>query len=58
VASAPTQVAQTADNANGVASKADDNDGSDDPDNLKKKKGITLAQKVSRVTVILPTKTN
>ena len=58
VASAPTQVAQTADNANDVASKADDTDGSSGDDDLKKKKSITLAQKVSRVTVILPTKNN
>lgn len=57
VASAPTQVAQTADNANEVASKADDSDGSSDDDQNKKKKGITLAQKVSRVTILLPPKT-
>jgi filamentous hemagglutinin family protein len=58
VASAPTQVAQTADNANDVAAKADGTDGSDDPDDLKKKKKeIGLAQKVGRVTVMLPPKT-
>jgi hypothetical protein len=57
VANAPTQVAQTADNANDVASKTDDGD-ADDTDDLKKKKNITLAQKVSHVTVILPTKNN
>ena len=44
--------AQTADDASTVASKTDNND-----DDLKKKnKGIVLAQKVSRVTVILPQK--
>jgi filamentous hemagglutinin family protein len=44
--------AQTADDANTVAGKSDDSD-----DDLKKKgKQIALAQKVSRVTVLLPTK--
>ena len=46
---------QTADNADATTSK---NGNQDDEEELKKKKGITLAQKVSRVTVILPTKTN
>ncbi len=40
---------QTADKATGT--------GDDSDDDLKKKKGITLAQKVGRVTVILPPKT-
>jgi filamentous hemagglutinin family protein len=44
--------AQTADDATTVASKTD----SDDDDLKKKNKGIALAQKVSRVTVILPKK--
>jgi filamentous hemagglutinin family protein len=44
--------AQTADDASTVTSKTD----SDDDDLKKKNKGIALAQKVSRVTVILPQK--
>ena len=57
-ASAPTQIAQTADNANDVAAKADDTDGSDDSDEQKKKKKVIgLAEKVGRVTVMLPPKT-
>jgi hypothetical protein len=48
-----TENAQVADNATTATSKTDDN--SDDELN-KKKKGITLAQKVSRVTVLLPKK--
>jgi filamentous hemagglutinin family protein len=44
--------AQTADDASTVASKTDN----DDDDLKKKNKGIVLAQKVSRVTVILPQK--
>ena len=44
--------AQTADGASTVASKA----GDQDDDLNKKNKGITLAQKVSRVTVLLPAK--
>jgi filamentous hemagglutinin family protein len=56
VASAPTQVAQTAADANTVASTADDENLNGEE--TKKKKSITLAQKVGRVTVILPTKTN
>jgi len=47
----PAQNVQVADNADTVGSKTDAND-----DELKKKKGITLAQKVSRVTVLLPEK--
>jgi filamentous hemagglutinin family protein len=46
---------QTADNADAAAFK---NGGQDDEEELKKKKNVTLAQKVSRVTVILPTKNN
>jgi len=48
----PSQNVQVADNANTVASKTDGND----DDELKKKKGIELARKVSRVTVLLPEK--
>jgi len=48
----PNQNLQVADNANNVTSKTD----ASDEDDLKKKKGITLARKVSRVTVILPGK--
>ena len=44
--------AQVADNASTATSKSD---GADDELN-KKKKGISLSQKVSRVTVILPPK--
>jgi filamentous hemagglutinin family protein len=44
--------AETADDASTVTSKTDDQD----DDLKKKKKGIALAQKVSRVTVILPQK--
>jgi filamentous hemagglutinin family protein len=44
--------AQTADDASTVTSKTDN----DDDDLKKKNKGIVLAQKVSRVTVILPQK--
>jgi hypothetical protein len=48
-------VAQTSDNAMTAASKTDDL--SDDDDEKKKKgKGISLAQKVSQVTVLLPKK--
>ena len=43
--------------ANQTADQATTGDGSGDED-LKKKKPIALAQKVGRVTVILPTKTN
>jgi filamentous hemagglutinin family protein len=45
--------AQTADNADAATSKTSSQD---DADELKKKKPISLAQKVSRVTVILPPK--
>jgi filamentous hemagglutinin family protein len=45
-------IAQTADDASTVAPKTDN----DDDDLKKKNKGIVLAQKVSRVTVILPQK--
>jgi hypothetical protein len=44
--------AQVADNANAATSKTD----ASDEELNKKKKGIALAQKVSRVTVILPPK--
>ncbi len=47
----PAQNVQVADNADTAGSKTDAND-----DELKKKKGIALAQKVSRVTVLLPGK--
>jgi hypothetical protein len=57
VASAPREVAQTAADSTTVASNADDQNAAPD-DEQKKKKGITLAQKVGRVTVLLPTKTN
>ena len=52
-ASAPQTVAQTTDAASDVAKSSG---GSDDDNDLlnKKKKGIGLAQKVGRVTVILP----
>jgi len=43
---------ETADDASTVASKTDDQD----DDQKKKGKQVTLAQKVSRVTVILPPK--
>jgi filamentous hemagglutinin len=49
-AAGPAENAQVADNANSAASKTDANQDED----LKKKKGIALAQKVSRVTVLLP----
>jgi hypothetical protein len=53
VASAPTQVAQTAADATTVASTADDETLNDN--GLKGgKKPITLAQRVGRVTVLLP----
>jgi hypothetical protein len=53
VASAPTQVAQTAADATTVASTADDETLNDN--GLKgDKKPITLAQRVGRVTVLLP----
>jgi filamentous hemagglutinin family protein len=48
----PNENAQVADNANTVTSKTDANE----DDELKKKKGIALARKVSRVTVLLPGK--
>jgi len=51
-AAGPSQNAQAADNANTVGSKTDANE----DDERKKKKGIALAQKVSRVTVLLPGK--
>ena len=53
-ASATAQAAQTE-----VAAQAKEEGTDADAEDLKKnKKGITLAQKVSRVTVLLPTKTN
>jgi len=57
VASAPKEVAQTAADSTTVATNADEQSASTDEDQ-KKKKTITLAQKVGRVTVNLPTKTN
>jgi filamentous hemagglutinin family protein len=48
------QPIQVADNASSVASKTSGDDGNDDE--TKKKKSITLAQKASRVTVVLPPK--
>jgi len=50
--SAPKVVAETTDAASTMAKSSGDNDEIDDP--TKKKKGVSLAQKVSRVTVILP----
>ncbi|MBW8864560.1 MAG: filamentous hemagglutinin N-terminal domain-containing protein, partial [Verrucomicrobia bacterium] len=47
-------IAETADNANAASAKSGTDDGDDEL--LKKKKGIALAQKVSRVTVLLPPK--
>jgi filamentous hemagglutinin family protein len=47
------QPVQLADNASTAASKTD---AGDDDDELKKKKSIALAQKVGRVTVLLPPK--
>ena len=52
-ANAARQDNQVADNADSVVSK---NDGETDDDAKKKKKPAILAQKVSRVTVILPSK--
>jgi filamentous hemagglutinin family protein len=52
-AAGAAQPIQVADSANTVAAKTD---AEDTDDELKKKKGIALAQKVSRVTVLLPTK--
>ena len=57
VASAPTQVAQNAEDATAVADTANGL-GDDTDEQNKKKKPISLAQKVNRVTVILPTKNN
>jgi filamentous hemagglutinin family protein len=57
VASAPKEVAQTAADSTTVAANADDQSASA-VDDQKKKKAITLAQKVGRVTINLPTKTN
>jgi hypothetical protein len=57
VASAPRAVAQTAADSTTVAASAGDQSDATD-DNQKNKKAITLAQKVGRVTVNLPTKTN
>lgn len=49
-----TAMAASASDDFGKAAKKSDDDGEEDP--LKKKKEITLAQKVSRVTVLLPAK--
>jgi filamentous hemagglutinin family protein len=57
VASAPKEVAQTAADSTTVAANADDQSAATD-DDQKNKKPITLAQKVGRITVLLPTKTN
>jgi len=57
VASAPTQVAQTAADATAVEATANGLGDEIDKQNEKKKE-ITLARKVSRVTVLLPTKNN
>ena len=48
----PSQNFQVADNANTAGTKTE----ASDDDDWKKKKGIALAQKVSRVTVLLPKK--
>jgi hypothetical protein len=56
VPNAPKEVAQTADDATTVASKTDDQTDSDEDLQKKKGKGIALAQKTSRVTIILPPK--
>ncbi|MDD5138774.1 MAG: filamentous hemagglutinin N-terminal domain-containing protein [Verrucomicrobiales bacterium] len=53
-ANATSQAEQTED----AAKTTDDGTGEDADEQNKKKKAITLAQKVSRVTVLLPTKTN
>ena len=53
-ASATSQADQNQD----AAKTADSGTGDDTDEQNKKKKPITLAQKVSRVTVLLPTKTN
>ena len=53
-ANGASQASQSVD----VAKTAADGAGDDTDEQKKKKKGITLAQKVSRVTVLLPTKTN
>ncbi|HEX7571330.1 MAG TPA: filamentous hemagglutinin N-terminal domain-containing protein [Verrucomicrobiae bacterium] len=50
--SVPKEVAETTDAVSTIAKSSGDNDENDDP--TKKKKGIALAQKVSRVTVLLP----
>jgi hypothetical protein len=56
VPNAPKEVAQTADDATTVASKTDDQTDSDEDLQKKKGKGIALAQKTGRVTIILPPK--
>ena len=53
-ASVQQPVAATTDAANDVAKSSGDDGDDGDPNNNKKKKGIGLAQKVSRVTVVLP----
>jgi hypothetical protein len=55
---APAQtVASTADNVTAVVAKTENqNDGSDDDEKKKHGNGISLAQKVSQVTVLLPKK--
>jgi filamentous hemagglutinin family protein len=50
--------AAASNDSNQTAANATGNGNQDDSDDQKKKKPITLAQKVGRVTVILPTKTN
>jgi hypothetical protein len=54
VPNAPKEVAQTADDATTVASKTDDQTDSDEDLQKKKGKGIALAQKTGRVTIVLP----
>jgi filamentous hemagglutinin family protein len=59
-AAAPTApaktVAEAADSADSAAAKTDNSDNDFDGDAKKKGKGIALAEKVSRVTVLLPRK--
>ncbi len=56
VVSAPTQVAQTAEDATAVADTANGLGDATDDDLKKKKASVALVRKVSRVTVLLPTK--
>ncbi len=54
-ASAPKAVAQTTDGTDAISKSSGDNGTGDEESNLKKK-SVSLAQKVSRVTVLLPPK--